>query len=362
MGYTAQDLGCCCSGSCTVAICVNCNSTAVSGASVTAVPQAGGTTLSGTTSGSGCISFTTADGFVTGNYLITVTASGHASYSAILYLSCTTGADINLCCQMTITPCICSAYCTVPGIAVTVTSGAFSVSGLTDSSGNFTFTVPSSYAFATFSVTASYDNFVAATDTFTARGCGWGNQPQLGLASGQACPCSEGVFPCTVNSPDGPYYSIPSVLTLNDGIGDITLTLGGTSWCQPSSDPGIYVGCATRSFTNITYWNGTALLAGNVTLPVCFTFACGGTGAFTLIPWIIQYQFYPDPDSTAVGCGLTIPAGDSIQQIAGAVAIIVPLSCNPFDWTATISNTCTAPINTPVCGLYGASVTYTVTP
>lgn len=348
---------CCCATGCTVAFRVTCSGSLQSGALVTLVPVGGGPTLSGTTNGVGEIIFTT--GFSAGTYAVTVSKSGFPTYSATQPLTCGLVFNVDLCCIININVTVCSGGdAPAVGAAVRVSQGSTTIaSGFVDATGNFEFPGNCSILPQTYLVTVTFPFYVtySASSVF-----GFGIAVVLVPISGYICPCI-GTEPC-----QGSVFPIPSTLTLNDGIGNVTLTYDGVA---------TWTGCAIRTFNNICIFDtGTSTYSiGSGSFPLFFVLKCDGPG------FIVDYSISANNPSNGDGiispssCGSVTPNFVLGSTTPGVAAV----ACNPFDWVGTqnpiggcLFGVCTVPVtcNSGNSGVFGCSVygcgtaTFTVTP
>lgn len=342
MGLTKQDPGCCCGG-CSATIHVICNTTNLVGASVVITDSpGGGAVASGSTVTGGVFGFTLPGN---GYYNVSVTASGHPSFSSTFFISCGQTVIVNVCCPVTADASLCPNAPVLSGIPITVvatSSGSTLASGITNVHGYLPFTFPTGtpvqvtvtaspysaiYQGCTVTATPSCNGFVGCTE-----------QP----ASGYVCdPCCG--------------TPVNETLTLNDGIGDVTLTETDTvpGFCS-SAGGEVWTGCAIRTFTAISCTD----IAGThtVDLPVFFCAQCigaGGSGDWQVQAAVLTGIGAP-PFCLFTSCTGTIPPLSAYGVLWSISA--PPVSCVPFDFSGSES---LAP-GTLGFAVYGASVSVTV--
>lgn len=176
------------------------------------------------------------------------------------------------------------------GVTVSLT-GPGSYSDVTDGSGNVCFDLTDS---GVYTWTASKTGAVTQTGTFRAVCGDTGATVNVTLALDTGYSCT-GATCC--DSETGPPYKLeplltwPTTLTLNDGIGNVTLT------CASPGSSGPWVGTATRHSSSA--WDCTAVggfgscgafVAGDVTIH--FSVSCGGNLS-TSVQWAVDLFYYP---------------------------------------------------------------------
>lgn len=157
-------------------------------------------------------------------------------------------------------------------------------------------------------------------------------------------PINSASFCC--NTQGCPDYPNPLTLTVNDGLGDISVTTTGDA-CH-------WTGCATRSASEVENSTCTGFGPGSVLIFVQFDGANVGISVCEFSSLFPQDGATCTP-GTGIGTGLHCPScGGSLQDTAA-----IPMtfsSCNPIDGSGTI----TTP-DVVFQRIYGTSMTATVT-
>jgi hypothetical protein len=223
---------------------------------------------------------------------------------------CSTGVTVFGCCASR------GVWFPVVGATVTLTLGATTVSTCTtDSNGTCTLTYTSA---GTYTITVTATGWQSASYTFTCTSpsfcCQNYHSFQLQPPSGQTC------VPRWI-CPAGQYPYIPRTITLNDGLGDFTLTTP----TPVMNCPPIYQGCVLRT-----------AIASPLTTTSVASAMCGDCYGRTLsVP--VQWTYWPDyfNDGSMVGslqyqipfcctCGTGVPCGPPLPPGAkGGVPLAI---------------------------------------
>ena len=336
---------CCCN--CNVTLCVPCSVAHEAGIAVTVTNLMGGIVATGTTNSSGCANLNIG---TAGTYNVSfVDSTDNVTYTlSSLSLSCGQTVNSSTCCTVYVTPALCPNSVSSDGIDVTLINGSFSISGVTSGSSGVALSVPTSVAASSSTVSVAQPTFTTSTTSHTF-GCGNNyNPPSLVPASGYTCINNS---PCEKSGTTFE-YAYPESLTLNDGIGDITLTFNNT--CAGGTGSGnFWIGCVMRTFTSVYVYNGTVCAISTISAPVCFSYSVGGS-------LTISVHLYG-------GCAFSFAIDGRYTTCAASTFVVIQTvtmtlnSCYPYDATGSfsISGACTPNFGSAgylylLCTAYGA--------